>query len=67
MSVPFDKEAVRPRKQLSISKCRQILKQPSMSDEDVEQVRDTLYCFANLCIDSYLLEHPSTSVPTQND
>jgi len=43
---------------LSIERCRRVLKQPSMSEDDVTQIRDTLYSFATLLVDSYVREHP---------
>lgn len=43
---------------LSVERCRRVLKQSTMSDEDVTQIRDTLYSFATLLVDSYVREHP---------
>jgi hypothetical protein len=39
---------------LSIDELRQILNRPELTDEQLEQVRDDLHCFARVLIEGYL-------------
>jgi len=39
---------------LSIEDCRQILGKPELTDEQVAEIRDSLYCFAHAFVDEYL-------------
>jgi hypothetical protein len=43
---------------ISLSKCRKILKNPNLHDEDIEQIRDTLYGFAEMLTERFVREHP---------
>lgn len=43
---------------LSVSKCRQLVKNPNLTDEEVQQICNTLYGFADLLIRSYIKENP---------
>jgi hypothetical protein len=40
----------------SIDECRQILGKPQLTDDQVREIRDTLYGFAHTMIDEYLRE-----------
>ena len=49
-----------PRKtcnRLPVSRCRQLLGKPELSNSEVENIRDTLYGFADVLISSYIEEH----------
>jgi len=39
---------------LSYDECRKILGRPELTDEQVEQIRDSLYAFAHAMIDDYI-------------
>ncbi len=39
---------------LSIEECRKILGKPELTDEQVAEIRDTLYSFAHAMVDEYL-------------
>jgi len=39
---------------LSIEECRQILGKPELTDEQIVEIRDSLYCFAHALVDEYL-------------
>ena len=39
---------------LSIEECRRILGQPAMSDEQVTEIRDSLYAFAHALVDDHV-------------
>jgi hypothetical protein len=41
---------------LSIEECRAILGHPELTDQQVAEIRDTLYGFAHSLIDEYLRE-----------
>jgi hypothetical protein len=44
---------------LSIEELRKSLNRPNMSDEQVAEIRDALYCFARIFVEGYLRERPS--------
>ncbi len=39
---------------LSIEECRKILGKPELSDEQIVEIRDSLYCFAHALVDEHL-------------
>jgi predicted DNA-binding ribbon-helix-helix protein len=39
---------------LSLDNCRRILNFPQLSDDEVREIRDTLYSFVRVFIDDYL-------------
>lgn len=41
---------------LSVEECRTILGLPALSDDEVAEIRDTLYAFAHTLIGEYLRE-----------
>lgn len=41
---------------MSIEELRQILNRPELTDEQLLQIRDDLYCFARVLIEGYLRE-----------
>jgi len=42
---------------LSIEDCRRLLGSPSLSDEDVAEIRDTLQAFAVTLVDGFVQKH----------
>jgi len=48
---------------LSIEECRSILGLPELSDDQVAEIRDTLYAFAHTLIDEYLRERRAGASP----
>lgn len=50
---------------LSIDECRQILKRPELTDQQVADIRDSLYCFAHALVDEYLRQKRSASSDTK--
>ena len=49
---------------LTIEECRTLLGNPDLSDEQVRDIRDTLYAFAYTFIDAFLKKHSVPSPPT---
>lgn len=48
---------------LSIERIRELLDRPELTDDQVEQARDDLYCFARVFIDAYLSERRRGTTP----
>jgi hypothetical protein len=48
---------------LSIEELRKMLGRPELTDEQLEQIRDDLYCFARVFIDAYLRQRRGTPPP----
>jgi hypothetical protein len=48
---------------LSVAECREILGIPELTDEQVAEIRDTLYGFARVFLDEFLRERRHSPVP----
>jgi hypothetical protein len=49
---------------ISVAECRRILGKTPLTDEEVEQLRDSLHGLSNTLIDCYLQEHPRKPHPS---
>lgn len=52
---------------LTIERVRELLGQPDMTDEEVKDIRDILYAFANTFIDDFLRPGAAAAGPRVGD
>lgn len=52
---------------LTIERVRELLGQPDLTDDEVEDIRDILYAFANTFIDDYLRPGAAAAGPRNDD
>jgi hypothetical protein len=50
---------------LSIEECRQILGKPALTDEQVVEIRDSIYCFAHALVDDYVRRRKTLPLKSQ--